>query len=1048
MKVRRKYLASVLALVIMIVFSSVFTHMSRTSDAPTRVFAAGTNPITTENAQPGTTSWQLDFDSNGNPLKAENHEIEGYASRTSVNKGGQISFMVSLSSSALFTMDIYRMGWYGGSGGRLMQHVGPLNGITQQTCARTTTTTNFGLTECNWTPSYTLTVPTTWTTGNYIVKLQRTDTQKESYMTFVVRDDGSPADIVMSMDVNTWQAYNFWGGAGNNNIGYNLYGEFNDVTFSNLTGSPDRAYAVSFDRPYLVQGETDGAGLFFLWDYPMVRWLESQGYNVTYATDVDIETNPNLLIGRKAFINTGHDEYYSQTMRDHLQGYINEGADMGLFSANNIYWRVRWDNSASGHPYRRMICYKNSSLDSETVQFRFTDPPQPENALSGVMQNGVASSRPFRVYDSSSWIFEGTGLVNYTSGTPITSGPGQNAITGIVGYEFDERAANSSTLSSWISYEPSGLQQVGHSYVPASDNGVEAYSDATLYTANSGAIVFSAGTIQWSWGLDNGYNTGYCSCNTGFANNMSRWITANILNRFITNAPVTEPTATPTPTSTPTSVPTNTPTPGNTPTPTNTPAPNSTPTNTPTPTATQPSTLPQSQQYFLDGSQQYFLDGFESGSLGAWSQPIGTGSASVGSTVVNTGTYSAVLTNANGQYIALRANLAGGGQPQTYTRFCFDLSGLSQSTVLTQGRNSNGDMLWTVIYDAPRKGLDTYFWDATRTRYDLYSDTNILQAGTWYCAEVQATETSSGQGRIWLNGTPIGAVNADFSTSQTYSQLYLLNEMGTGTVYFDDIAVTDSYNGAVGNAPNPTPMPVPSSTPIPTVTPTVTPTPTVSPTSVPETTPTPTPTSISGQYFGDGFESGNLNAWSRPVGSGSVSTESSVVNSGSYASAFTNADGQYVALFTDLAGGAHSQTYSRFCFRLSRTSQSAILSQGRGLDGSAVWEVDYDSARQGLDIYFWDGSRNRYDLYSTSNLLQANTWYCAEVQFNETTSGRGQVWLNGDSVGAVDADLSTAQPYSRMYLFNEMGTGTIYFDDIAVTSSYNGTVGNAAAGGG
>ena len=36
-----------------------------------------------------------------------------------------------------------------------------------------------------------------------------------------------------------------------------------------------------------------------VWDYPMVRWLESQGYDVTYIDDVDLETNPNVLTGHR-----------------------------------------------------------------------------------------------------------------------------------------------------------------------------------------------------------------------------------------------------------------------------------------------------------------------------------------------------------------------------------------------------------------------------------------------------------------------------------------------------------------------------------------------------------------------------------------------------------------------------------------------------------------------------------------------------------------------------------------------------------------------------
>ena len=102
--------------------------------------AASANPIVVENQQPGTTSWQFD-----NFNKEARHEIEGYASLTSVNKGSPLSFMVSLSTNAQYTMDIYRMGYYAhgtnpdgsacsGCGGRLMQSVGPLNGITQAAC--------------------------------------------------------------------------------------------------------------------------------------------------------------------------------------------------------------------------------------------------------------------------------------------------------------------------------------------------------------------------------------------------------------------------------------------------------------------------------------------------------------------------------------------------------------------------------------------------------------------------------------------------------------------------------------------------------------------------------------------------------------------------------------------------------------------------------------------------------------------------------------------------------------------------------------------------
>jgi Abnormal spindle-like microcephaly-assoc'd, ASPM-SPD-2-Hydin len=510
--------------------------------ASTRSGAASPNLVVLENQQPGTTSWQFT-----NENKASNHEIEGYASLTSVNRGSQIALMVSLSSSAQYNMDFYRMGWYptgtnpnGTScapscGGRLMLHVGPLNGSKQANCPTVTSTTdpNYGMIECNWTPSYTLAVPTTWTPGVYVVKLTRLDgTQLQNYMTFVVRDDSSTAPVLYSLDTNTWQAYNYWGGSGNNNVGINLYGRINDVTQNFI--SDTRAYTASFDRPYIDQGSADGAGNFFVWDFPMIRWMESQGYDMTYVTDTELETNPNLLLGHRVFVNTGHDEYYSDGMKSALQNGVNNGVNLALFSANNAVGRVTWSSDGSGSTRRRIHTSKGA-LPDNTGLYRYVDPPQPENALLGVMTEGAATARPFLVYNASNWIFAGTGLVSYTgSGRTgvITSGPGQNALPGIVGYEFDTRAVDDPSLKEFIPYDPPGLQQVGHSFVPASDNGIDAWSDATLYTAAGGGTVFSAGTIQWSFTVDNGFDTGFCDCDHHVANPIGQKITSNILARF------------------------------------------------------------------------------------------------------------------------------------------------------------------------------------------------------------------------------------------------------------------------------------------------------------------------------------------------------------------------------------------------------------------------------------------------------------------------------------------------------------------------------------
>ena len=199
--------------------------------------------------------------------------------------------------------------------------------------------------ECNWTPSYTLAVPTNWTTGSTSSSSQRLDgTQLQNWMTFVVRDDSSTAPVVYSFDINTWQAYNFWGGSGNNNLGISLYGRFNDVTWQRQRS---RAYTVSFDRPTWSRARRR-RGQLHVWDFPMVKWMESQGYDMTYVTDIDLQSNPNLLHGHRVIVNTGHDEYYSDRMRSAASRTASRAARTSRSSAQTTSTRITWSADARG----------------------------------------------------------------------------------------------------------------------------------------------------------------------------------------------------------------------------------------------------------------------------------------------------------------------------------------------------------------------------------------------------------------------------------------------------------------------------------------------------------------------------------------------------------------------------------------------------------------------------------------------------------------------------------------------------------------------------
>jgi len=430
--------------------------------------------------------------------------IRGYADQVSVNHGGTITFFVSTAQPS-YTLDVYRMGWYGGSGARLITSAGRLPGQNQAVPTPDPTT---GMIAAGWQPSYTLNTTSTWTSGVYLAKLTAAN-GAVGYIEFVVRDDTSTAGIVYQLPVTTYEAYNNWGGK-------SLY------DFSSTQSLP--AVKVSFDRPYTAWA---GAGSFFDGDYNMIRWLESQGYDVTYTTSVDIDQNPAQLTGHQVFLSPWHDEYWSKAMRDNVTAARDRGMNLAWLDANNVYWQIRFENSARGAVDRVITCYKDPTVDPMATTNpllttnTWRDPPVnlPENQLVGVMyQSNFAygTSFPWVVANSANWVYAHTGL---TDGAQIP---------GLVGYEFDQVFNNGLT--------PSGLVTLSAS--PVTDGaGVPGTQNAAVYTAPSGAIVFSAGTIYWSWKLDdNDYQHHGADVRV-------QQMTANVLNKMLNAAPTPPPPA-------------------------------------------------------------------------------------------------------------------------------------------------------------------------------------------------------------------------------------------------------------------------------------------------------------------------------------------------------------------------------------------------------------------------------------------------------------------------------------------------------------------------
>lgn len=494
-------------------------------------FAAGPiGPVSIENLQPGTIDWLLT-----KPARAQ--EIEGYASLTSVNRGGQIQFFVNCADSQ-YKLEIFRLGWYGGLGGRRM--LGPITrtGIRQPAPSLQPAT---NLIECAWNSPYTLTVPydagdpTVWASGMYVAKLTGLTNGWQTYIPFVVRDDQRAADFLFQSSVTTFQAYNTWGGKC-------LY---------DYLSPGGRSRKVSFNRPYRVQSLASlagGCGAAELitggdggppagWELNMLRWLEREGFDVAYCTNIDVHENPTLLRPYKGFLSVGHDEYWSWEMRQNVTAARDAGVSLGFFSANSVYWQIRLEPSTvNGAPNRTIVCYKYSPrdyqgdttedpyyLDSDpsndhkiTITWRGTLPganktAMPEEQLIGTQYDfgSDAVNADLVVSNAAHWVFAGTGLVNGAK------------VRGLVGYEADRMHGSSPVGTVLLARSP----HTGNTFTGSS------VSDMTLYQAASKALVFATGSMQWAFGLDD-FNAGLRG---SVASEAAQQITRNVLTAF-TNA--------------------------------------------------------------------------------------------------------------------------------------------------------------------------------------------------------------------------------------------------------------------------------------------------------------------------------------------------------------------------------------------------------------------------------------------------------------------------------------------------------------------------------
>lgn len=394
---------------------------------------------------------------------AEDGQIEGYTTRTSGLPGEPIVLKVS-STEAAYRVSVFRIGAYRGGWGHQVWRSGRLDGRVQPRGVLAPAETRTVV--ARWEPDVSVGTEG-WLPGYYVVKL-RTTTGWETVVPYVVRSESARGTVALVAPVTTWQAYNTWGG-------YSLY------------EGPDgdrRSWAVSFDRPY---DGPPGANDFRRAALPIVVRAEWTGVPLSYFTNVDLHLHPRVLDGARGYASLGHDEYWTPTMRDVVEGARDSGTNLAFFGANTMYWRVRLEDGRTG-PARVVVGYRSDAhLDpmhetrpaEVTGRFRDAPSPRPEHAVVGMQYECYPVDADYVVAAPEWWGFRGTGL-----------GAGDR-IPGLVGPEADRVYPDEAS--------PDRLQVLSNTSYDC--RGTTTSSQSVYYTVPSGAGVFTAGTLRWGCAL-------------------------------------------------------------------------------------------------------------------------------------------------------------------------------------------------------------------------------------------------------------------------------------------------------------------------------------------------------------------------------------------------------------------------------------------------------------------------------------------------------------------------------------------------------------------
>ena len=320
-----------------------------------------------------------------------------------------------------------------------------------------------------------------------------------SHIVFVVRASGG-SDLLAQTSDTTWQAYNLYGG------------------YKPTSGPPACARS-QLQPPFTTRGG-DQEDWLFTAEYPMIRWLERNGYDVSYTTDLDTGLRPAELLEHQAFLSVGHDEYWSQEQRE-------RGGRARCRRGSRVLQRERdlledphgGLDAGSGDDRRTMVVYKEGTAapsgadehrrcyadftcdpsDVWTGLWRESPLSTAGNSVVGEPENALSGQISWRSNTTSIEVPGDFARMRFWRNTAVSALSPSGRVTlanGTLGYEWNPE------YPQYANWYPPGRVLLSNTTIASEQHHL------SLYRAPSGALVFGAGTVQWSWGLDGEHDGG------------------------------------------------------------------------------------------------------------------------------------------------------------------------------------------------------------------------------------------------------------------------------------------------------------------------------------------------------------------------------------------------------------------------------------------------------------------------------------------------------------------------------------------------------------